>query len=180
MNVNYDKAIHRIIRQQVEKAIRAVTRLQQVDVGRDFAGVDFLFTINECCPLAVRARYDRPPDAHNVDVTFRSTERLKIRAKTYAPLMFYVWFVKGEFIYGRLIDVYTLAENVDPPLDAFDARPLIYNSDGTAFFTVTIEELRKANAQLRHGDCNGYVTEAMGGEQRLRRILRQYQESQPA
>ena len=92
---------------------------------------------------------DRPYNAQDKDVTFRSTEPAMIAAGTYAPLELFAWFQKHRLIAGRIVDIYQMARRVRPPLSE---RHVTGNGDGTGFIVVRMGELVDANALLRTGD----------------------------
>ena len=135
----------------------------------DFGGVDYTFTASYRVPVAVRCRFDRPYNAQDRDVTFRSTEPARITAGTYAPLELFAWFQHHRLIAGRVVDIYRMAERVRPPLSA---REVIGNSDGTGFIVVSMGELVDADALLRTGDPQGgWGTACTGGMRRIEHIL---------
>jgi hypothetical protein len=164
----YSPATRAEIERAVRDAIPGRLRLTQASLQEDYGGVDLHYTLNGSCPLQVRCRFDRPAYAPDVDVTFRSTEPPMIEARTYAPLMLFLWFRNGHYVAGKLIDVYRMAERADPPLDARPKRP---NSDGTRWLAVGVGELHDARALLRQGDRDGWATACLGGAERLNRIV---------
>lgn len=135
----------------------------------DYGGVDYTFTANHRVPVAVRCRFDRPHNAQDKDVTFRSTEPAMIRAGTYAPLELFAWFKQHRLIAGRVVDVYRMATHINPPLGE---RPVISNGDGTGFIVVTMGALHDADALLRIGDPQGgWATACIGGMRRIEHIF---------
>jgi len=135
----------------------------------DFGGVDYTFTASYRVPVAVRCRFDRPYNAQDKDVTFRSTEPAMIAAGTYAPLELFAWFQKHRLIAGRIVDIYRMAGRVRPSLDE---RAVTGNGDGTGFIVVRMGELVDADALLRTGDPQGgWGTACTGGMRRIEHIL---------
>ena len=161
----------------MNRAIPFNDHITRAAIAEDVRGIDYHYVVNDSCPVAVRVRYDRPVGSADVDITFRSTEPAMMRANTYAPLALFLWLVKGEFVKGRLVDVYRLFERADPPLTK---RPLCGNGDGTRFLAVTIDELRHKDmeANLRTGTLQAWIAECLGGDQRTRRILRTYRQKE--
>jgi hypothetical protein len=139
----------------------------------DFGGVDYIFTTRARIPIAVRCRFDRPFNAQDRDVTFRSTEPAMIAAGTYAPLELFAWFQHHRLIAGRVVDIYRMAARIRPPLQK---RPITGNHDGTGFITVSMGELVDADALLRTGDLKGgWGTACTGGMRRIEHILATWQ-----
>ena len=165
MEYRYPRSLDAMIREQVSLALESMFHLAPTDVPTDKQGQDYLYTVNRCCPLAVRCRFDRPVDAPDVDVTFRNTEPTMILRGTYAPLALFLWFQSGVCVAGRLVDVYAMPSLLD--------REITWNvpPDHTGFVAVTIDELKAERALLRSGDGRHYVNEYLGALQSLRRIL---------
>jgi len=135
--------------------------------AEDVGGVDVVAVINHYAKLAIRARFDRPDWAPDIDVTFRETEPAMIDAATYAPLALFVWFHGFRVQAARLIDVYHMAARIAP---ALRARP-IHRFGDCAFVTVRIGELHDARALLRSSDGRAWITDAYDGDARLTRIV---------
>src|SRR5262245_23504997 len=146
------------------------TEIKPATLLQDFGGIDgHLYRVAGHCPLQVRTRKDRPYGSADKDITFRTTEQKMIRDHTYAPLALFVWLQSGYAVAGKLIDVYRMAEQIDPPLKE---RMPIPNTDGrTAFVCVEIWELVKAGALLRQGDRDSWATARADGLKDLERIL---------
>jgi len=143
----------------------------------DFGGIDYTFTASYRVPVAVRCRFDRPWNAQDKDVTFRSTEPAMIAAGTYAPLEFFAWFQNHRLIAGRVVDVYRMAGRVRPPLSE---RNITGNGDGTGFIVVRMGELVDADALLRAGDPRGgWATLCTGGMRRIEHILATWKAPSP-
>ena len=144
----------------------------------DFGGVDYTFTASYRVPVAVRCRFDRPYNAQDKDVTFRSTEPAMIAAGTYAPLELFAWFQKHRLIAGCIVDIYQMARRVRPPLSE---RHVTGNGDGTGFIVVRMGELVDADALLRTGDPqSGWGTACTGGMRRIEHILKTWKAPSPA
>ena len=144
----------------------------------DFGGIDMRYMVGETnCPLQVRCRRDRPAGSEDCDITLRHTEPSMITAHTYAPFMAFFWFVNHHIIAGRLIDVYRMADHLDPPLDD---RDCIANFDGrTGFVCVTIPELCQVQALLRIYDGTHWATSVHRGDERIHEIMKQYRPPPP-
>jgi hypothetical protein len=164
----YDEATRREIEHMIRLAIPAPIRLKTADLPADFGGVDLRYTVNGTCDLQVRSRFNRPIWAADSDVTLRTTEPPMIARGTYAPMMLFTWFRDGYAKAGKLVDVYRMAERVDPPLHERQAIP---NGDGTGFIVVTIPELVSAGALLRQGDHHEWAAACLGANERTRRII---------
>lgn len=163
--------INRVIR----NALTVGETLKRVSLEDDLGGIDAQYVIQQTCPLAVRARFNRPAWAADIDVTFRTTEPRMIRNRTYAPIAFFAWFLDQRIVAAKIIDIYRMAETIAPSLEE---RLSVANDDGTAFLCVEIAELHKAKALLRLYDGNHWTTQVLGGELRLQRIIRTYRREQ--
>src|SRR5262245_29475088 len=147
MNFQYEPWVYREIERcmrlgMVRPGIPLKLATKQEDVG----GIDATYIVNHHVPLQIRARFDRPEYAADSDVTFRTTEPRMIAAGTYAKMALFVWFRGNHIVAAKLIDVYAMAEHIDPPLAK---RPMTPNGDGTGFHSVTIAELLQASARPR-------------------------------
>lgn len=102
---------------------RSMTRATaSASLADDLGGIDAVYRVNHRCELQIRVRHDRPPYADDEDVAFRTTEPAMIDAGTYAALAFFLWMVNGYVEAGKLIDVYRMAERIDPPLRAREPK----------------------------------------------------------
>jgi len=138
----------------------------------DYHGVDLWYVTSREVPIQIRMRYDRPQFAIDDDVSFRTTEPRMIAERTYAPLMAFGWLRRGRFVAGKLIDIYTMAAGIDPPLAS---RDVTVNNDGrSGFRTVSIEELFIAKALLRVGDRSGWANALSDSDERLQRVMAKY------
>lgn len=144
------------------------TPLQRASRERDLAGIDAEYLVNDCCPLALRVRFNRPAWAADADITFRTTEPRMIADQTYADLAVFAWFTGHQCVAAKLIDVYRMAERLEPPLTE---RPPFQNRDGTRFVFVEIAELHQTHSLLRLYDGHVWATAMLGGEVRLNQIL---------
>jgi hypothetical protein len=143
--------------------------LQKAPLQADFGGVDAVWMINGRCPLQIRCRFDRPAYAPERDISFRETEPAMIRRETYAPLFLVVWLRDEYAVQGKLVDVYRMAERIDPPLEQREVRP---NRDGgPGYILVNISELVDTRSLLRNGDRNGWVPFRTGGDVDAQRII---------
>jgi len=160
------------IEAQVSRMVRAFfsrgTRIERTAREADLAGVDYVYRVNQRCPLGVRCRFDRPIYASRTDVTWRSTEPRKMRAGTYAPLALFFWFQKEILVTGRGLDVYRMQARID-----WTPRAVHPNGDGTGWIEVTIPELREWGALLRSCDRDHWITEAeaIDADRRIATIL---------
>jgi hypothetical protein len=166
----YDPLTKMEVERMARLALPDNTKIKPATLLQDFGGIDgHLYRVAGHCPLQVRVRKDRPYGSADKDITFRTTEQKMIREHTYAPLALFVWLQKGYAVAGKLIDVYRMADHIDPPLN--DRAP-IPNFDGvTAFVCVEIYELVKAGALLRQGDRDSWATARADGLKDLERIL---------
>jgi hypothetical protein len=155
--------IHRMAR----LALPHGSTLKRATLREDFGGVDAHYMVNQCCPMQVRARFNRPIGAADIDVSWRETEPAMIAANTYAPLALFVWFMDDYAEAGKLIDVYRMAAEADPPLDR---RPVRRTRNGN-FLTVTIAELHDIGALLMLGGRDRWAPARLGGERDTTRIL---------
>jgi hypothetical protein len=160
---------------EVERAIRDAIPLPRISLKKasledDFGGVDFRYTVNQSCDVQVRCRFNRPAYAADTDVTFRHTEPAMIEARTYAPLMMFLWLRDQRAVAGRLVDVYRMAANIAPSLAQ---RQWIQNRRGTRtyFTTVDMAELHASKALLRIGDDDHWVAARLNGNTDTLRIL---------
>lgn len=144
------------------------TRLEAADLKSDFGGIDATMLCNYHCPLQIRVRKNRPIQAADIDITFRSTEPRMMAAGTYAPLALFIWMRDGWAEAGKLIDVYRMYEQISPPLAQ---RERIPNGDGTGFICVRIGELHDAGALLRQGGRDTWAAAHLGGDVATQRIL---------
>jgi hypothetical protein len=172
--MTYDYLMH--VDAQVDRMVRAFfakgTRIERTGRPVDLAGADYIFCVNQHCPIAVRCRFDRPHMASQTDITWRTTEPAKIKAGTYAPIAFFFWFQQYTLVAGRGIDVYRMQSHIDWTL-----YTAINNGDGTAFLPVTIPELRAWRALLRSCDREHWITEAeaMDADRRILSILKDWE-----
>jgi hypothetical protein len=173
---HYDDPIEDEIRRCLRGLFVVGTPLTRATKPEDVRGVDAHYVVDHRMDLQVRARFNRPAYAADSDITFRTTEPPMILAHTYAPVAVFVWFMDRYIVAARLIDVYAMAERIDP---ALGARHAFANGDGTAFHTVEMSELFKANAVLRIFDGNVWATSTLGGEARLNRLLQAHHEAAP-
>jgi len=172
MNYHYDDWVYREIERcmrigMLPPGISLKLATKQEDVG----GIDATYVVNHKVPLQIRARFDRPAYAADCDITFRTTEPAMMDKRTYAPLALFVWFVGNHIAAAKLIDIYRMAESIQPKLGD---RPAIPNGDGTAFHSVTIPELLQASAWLRNFDGETWNTPSLGGQMRLNMMLGLY------
>jgi hypothetical protein len=143
--------------------------LRRATLNEDFGGVDVHYVVDHETPLALRCRFNRPAGAADSDITFRETEPRMIQAGTYAPLAVYFWFVDHHIVAGKCIDIYQMAEKLEP---AFADREVCPNfDDGPGFYSVPVSELHEARALLKLFDGTVWATAVLGGEQRITRIL---------
>jgi hypothetical protein len=168
---DYDPRVWAEVEHMVRKSMPPNSRLDRADLPEDVAGVDATYVVDNRVPIALRVRYDRPAYASDIDITFRSTEPAKMAAGTYAPLMLYVWLVGGFAKAGKLVDVYRLYHNADPPLEGRDLCP---NGDRTFWFPVAIEELHHTRSLLRQGDRDDWAAAVLGGNERLKHIIKNW------
>jgi hypothetical protein len=89
-------------------------------------------------------------------------------AGTYAPLILFVWLTDGFAKAGKLVDVYRLYHNAEPPLEERERND---NHDGTSWLPVGIDELHNTRSLLRQGDRDDWAAAALGGNQRTKRII---------
>lgn len=167
----YDDSVRREIERMARLAMPHGTRLEFADLKADLGGIDATMLCNYHCPLQIRSRFERPIWASDSDVTFRSTEPRMMAAGTYAPLALFLWFQKGWAEAGKLVDVYRMYEQIDPPLVE---RKRVPNGDGSSFICVTIGELHNAQALLRQGGRDDWAAAHLGGNKATERILEQY------
>jgi hypothetical protein len=159
--------IHRMAR----LALPHGSTLKRATLGEDFGGTDAHYIVNHCCAMQIRARFDQPIYSADKDVTFRATEPAMIAAGTYAPLALFLWFQDGYAEAGKLIDIYRMAERLDPPLD--DASRFHDYGRRGRFYTVAIWELVKTGALLMQGGRDRWAPDRLGGERDTVRILKQ-------
>jgi hypothetical protein len=164
----YDEQIQREVERMARLAMPHGTRLEFADLKSDFGGIDATMLCNYHCPLQIRTRMNRPIWAADADVTFRTTEPRMMVAGTYAPLALFIWMRDGWAEAGKLVDVYRMFEQIDPPLGE---REKIPNGDGTFFHVVTIGELHDAQALLRQGGRDQWAAAHLGGDVMTQRIL---------
>lgn len=161
---------------EIERAARLAfprgTVLQRAPLEDDFGGIDAVYRVNHSCELQIRVRHDRPAYAADEDVAFRTTEPAMIAAGTYAPLAFFLWMVNGYVEAGKLIDVYRMAEGIDPPLGSREPKA---GPDGQ-FYVVRIEELYACGALLMVGGREKWAAARLGGERDLMRMLERSRE----
>ena len=168
MNFQYDPDEWREIEHATRLAMPHGTILQKATLNADFGGIDATMMCNYRCPLQIRTRKNRPRQAPDIDVTFRSTEPRMMAKHTYAPLMLFLWMWDGYVEAGKLVDVYRMYDHVRPPLEQ---RERIGNGDGTSFLCVTIGELHDAGALLRQGGRDNWAAAHLGGDMATQRIL---------
>lgn len=149
------------------------TVLQRASHAEDLGGVDAVYRVNHRCELQIRVRHNRPAYAADEDVAFRTTEPAMIADGTYAPLAFFLWMVDGYVQAGKLIDVYRMAEKIDPPLPAREPKA---GPDGGQFYLVTIDELHKCRALLMQGGRDKWAAARLGGERDVLRLLTRHLE----
>lgn len=142
--------------------------LKKATLQDDFGGVDALYTINGKCPLQIRCRFDRPAYAADMDISLRETEPSMIRRGTYAPLFLVVWLRKGYAVAGKLIDVYRMADGVNPPLEHREVHP---NRTPPGYILVDVSELHDTRSLLRLGDRDGWAAARLGGNEDTLRIV---------
>jgi hypothetical protein len=165
----YDARTWDEVERMCRDALPGGSVLKPATLAEDFGGIDATYSVNHRCALQIRTRHNRPAWASDSDITFRDTEPAMIAAGTYAPLLLFCWLRGGFGVAGKLIDIYRMAERVDPPLHARLVRRNFNGNHG--FLTVTIAELHTAGALLRQGDRDSWATATLGGQQRLERIL---------
>ena len=150
--------------------------LRRATLTEDFGGVDVHYVVDHNTPLALRCRFNRPAGSADCDITFRETEPPMIKARTYAPLAVFFWFVEHHIVAGKCIDIYQMADKLEPPLED---RAVCPNRDsGPGFYSVPISELHQARALLKLFDGTVWATAVLGGEQRMTRILARCRQKQ--
>jgi hypothetical protein len=77
------------------------------------------------------------------------------------------WTVNGYVEAGKIIDVYRMAERIDPPLGSREPK---VGADGQ-FIVVTIAELHDCGALLMQGGRDRWAPARLGGERDLLRML---------
>ena len=150
-------------------ALPPSSRLVRSEKQEDYAGTDGVYYVGASVPVAVRVRYNRPPYAPDVDVTYRITEPAKIAAGTYAPLLLFAWINDGVAAHGKLVDVYRW---YNATRDA--NRVTTSNGDRTAWFPVPIEELYATRALLRQGNRREWGEAWYGATDRVADIVATY------
>ena len=171
MNYHYEPWVYEEILRVSRGLFRPGIPLKQVSRQADLGGIDAEYCVNHSCPLALRARFNRPPGAADCDITFRTTEPSMMAGGTYAPLALFVWFVEHHIVAAKLVDIERMYLRLNPP---FSQRPATSNGDGTGFYCVDITELHAARALLRLYDGQVWATAILGGELRLDQILAKY------
>ena len=161
----YSASVQAEIEHMVRRAIPAPVRLRKATLAEDFGGTDIHYMLNATCALQVRCRFNRPIWAADKDVTLRTTEPPMIAARTYAPLILFLWFREGYAKAGKLVDTYQMAGKLDLE------RPSTPNGDGSSFIVITIGELVESSSLLRQGDDHDWAAACLGGNQRTLRIL---------
>jgi hypothetical protein len=163
------------VRHQIEKSVRQAIPIPRLtltpaELGDDLKGVDAHYRVNQSCDLQIRCRFDRPAYAADSDVTFRHTEVSMIEQHTYAPLMLFLWFRQGFVVAGKLVDVYRMADNIEPDLRH---RHWEKNRRGTPTYWTAVEvaELHKAGALLRQGDDDHWIAVRINGTTDTLRII---------
>lgn len=169
---HYPKSVEAQIREQVALAMPTF-KLTPTDQQTDFHGVDYFYELNNCTPLAVRCRFNRPLYAPEADITFRHAELPRIALGSYAALDLVLWFRRGQVVAGKAFDIPTLNKYARPPLVE---REITWNpprkpGDVTGFITVTIDETRKCRALLMEGDGRHYHKSWDGAYARIQRII---------
>lgn len=164
----YDEHVWAELGRMARLALPHGSILKRATLPEDFGGVDAHYIVNHCCGMQVRCRYDRPANAPDLDVTWRVTEPAMIDAGTYAPLALFLWFKNRYAEAGKLIDVYRMAEKIEPPLGE---RPINGSRKTGLFHTVTVPELHEAGALLMLGGRDRWAPARLGGERDTIRIL---------
>jgi Zn-dependent peptidase ImmA (M78 family) len=161
---------------EIERAARLAfpsgTVLHRASLAEDLGGVDAVYRVNHRCDLQIRVRHNRPAYAADKDVAFRATEPAMIADGTYAPLAFFLWMVNGYIEAGKLIDVYRMAEQIDPPLGSREPKAGPYGQ----FYLVTIAELHDCGALLMMGGRGQWAPARLGGARDVLRLLTRHLE----
>lgn len=162
----YTPEVRRQIEAMLKQALSIVAvRIKLADLTEDYGGVDVHYLLNDV-PCQVRARFDRPPNAHTVDITFRNTEPAMIVDGTYAPLMLYAWFWRGDAKHGHLIDPYAVQNH--RRINSYDLNDC---GERGRFYAVPMGDVLEGKAWLRTGGPEGWTTMCTGGLQRVQRML---------
>src|SRR4029077_4338429 len=170
---SYDEHTWLEIERMARLALPHGSILQRATLQDDFGAADAHYTVTHRCKLQLRARFNRPAYAADMDVSWRVTEPAMIAKRTYAPLALFIWLRKGYAEAGKRVDVYRMADRINPPLAD---RPVEdYGSHG-CFHLVTIAELHEAGALLMLGGRDRWAPARLGGERDTVRILERDEE----
>jgi hypothetical protein len=168
----YDDHTWREIERMARLALPHGSILKKAPLPEDLGGIDAHYVVNHRCPLQLRTRFDQPHYSPDKDVTWRVTEPKMIDAGTYAPLALFLWFKDGYAEAGKLIDVYRMAANIDPPLGE---RPINGSRRNGLFHTVDVPELHATGALLMLGGRDRWAPARLGGERDTVRILEKWE-----
>ena len=167
---DYSEQVLREVERMARLALPNGTVLKRATLEEDFGGVDGQLIANYHCPIQFRCRFNRPAYAADSDVTFRETEPAMMAASTYAPLALFLWFRDGYAEAGKLVDVYRMNGEIEPPFLFREVHP---NRDGgRGFYVVTIAELHTTRALLMQGGRDRWAPARLGGERDTVAILR--------
>lgn len=162
----YAPEVRRQIEAMLKQALSFVgATIRLADLTEDFGGIDIHYRINDV-DCQVRARFDRPHNAQNKDITFRATEPAMITAGTYAPLMLFVWFWNGDAKAAHLIDPYAIHNRLK--IDSYELHDC---GPRGRFYAVPMTDVYEVDAWLRTGGPDGWHTISTGGLARAQRLL---------